>query len=125
MYEYLATVNEVLDGDTLNLTVDLGFDPVYRRLKRGRLYGINAPEKNTQAGLDAKAYLVARLPVGCKVRIKTIKPPKSEFEKTEKFGGFLVIVYPDIMHDATTPETSLNDEMIAKGHAKAYFGGAR
>ncbi len=87
MYEYKATVNEVTDGDTVNLSVDLGFFPIFFRLKRARLYGIDAPEKNTEAGKAAKAYLVGRLPVGCKIRIKTIKPPKSEYEKDEKFGG--------------------------------------
>lgn len=119
MYEYHAIVTEVLDGDTLNLMVDLGFDPIYRRLKRARLYGIDAPEKNTQLGLDAKTYLVARLPAGCKVRINTIKTKTSDFEKTEKFGGFLVVVY------SLDADMSINDELINQGHAKTYFGGAR
>ncbi len=124
MFEYHAKVLEVTDGDTLDLLVDLGFDPVYRRLKRARLYGIDAPEKNTAAGKRAKEFLVNLLPVGTMIRVNTIKI-KSGGEKVEKYGGYLVIIHM-IDDDEDDPGTlSLNDKIIAAGHAKPYFGGKR
>ena len=46
MYEYNAKVTHVVDGDTMDLAIDLGFDIVYN--SRIRLYGINTPESRTR-----------------------------------------------------------------------------
>ncbi len=124
MFEYHAKILEVTDGDTLDLLVDLGFDPVYRRLKRARLYGIDAPEKNTEAGMAAKAYLVNLLPVGTTIRVNTIKV-KSGGEKVEKYGGYLVVLHMIEDNDDDPATLSINDKIVAAGHAKAYFGGKR
>ena len=75
LYNYAATVNRVVDGDTLDLTVDLGF-----RIQHGlrlRLLGINTPELNTREGHVAKEFVQHLLPVGAQVHIHTEKPAKS------------------------------------------------
>ena len=55
IYIYKAELIRVIDGDTVELIIDLGFDT--SRHERFRLYGIDAPEVNTAAGKEAKAWL--------------------------------------------------------------------
>lgn len=118
MYQYKAEVLAVTDGDTVDLLIDLGFDPVYRRLKRARLYGLDAPEKNTIKGKEVKAWLEAKLPVGSTVFVQTVKVKAGE--KQEKYGGFLVNLFINNFQ-----EVSLNQQMLDFGYAKPYYGGAR
>lgn len=106
-----ATINRVVDGDTVDLQVDLGCD--IRLDMRCRLDGINAPEKNTAAGKASKAWVEKTLPVGSDVVVQTVK------DKKEKYGRYLAVVFlPD-------ESVSINDQMIAQGLAKAYYGEAR
>ena len=72
MYEYRARVVEVVDGDTIDLSVDLGFHFAFGT--RFRLLGINAPElhaENPAPGQAAKAALVKLCPLGSDVIVKT------------------------------------------------------
>lgn len=119
MYEYMATVLKVTDGDTLDLRIDLGMTVTIRQ-KRSRLYGIDTPEMNTEAGKAARTFVLKHLDIGKEVRVRTIKA-KTNVELTEKYGSYLVNVYcyPD------EPERCLNDDLVAAGHAVPYFGGAR
>lgn len=75
---YPATVLNVHDGDTVALDLDLGFGTHQMEL-RCRVYGINAPELSTQAGMIAAAFLRSLLPVGCKVTVKS--------HGWDKYGG--------------------------------------
>lgn len=112
IYQYNAVVERVVDGDTIHVTTDLGFDLQFTMTLR--LYGINAPEKSgatKDAGLAAKDYLTTRLPVGTNVIIDTFK------DKKEKFGRYLANV--------TEGATLINKEMVNRGFAVPYFGGAR
>lgn len=109
-------VIRVVDGDTVDLTIDLGFE-VYRRVRvrllNAALKGINAPETNRTAervaGLAAKARLMALLPAGKLVRLRSIKAAGS----TEKFGRWLAVV----LVAGTAGWRSAGDVLVAEGLA--------
>lgn len=108
MYEYVATVLRVIDGDTVDLSVRLGFDIVINL--RFRLYGINAPETrgpSKLAGDEAAAFLRKHLPVGKEVLIRTYKDAK------EKFGRYLAEIISD--------DQNINKLMVKTGHAVEYL----
>lgn len=111
MYEYRATVLAVVDGDTIKADVDLGFNT--KSFQILRLAGINAPEKNTEAGKMAALWLADRLPMGTVVTIRTQK------DRREKYGRYLA----EVMLGAG--EVTLNEMMVANGLAKRYDGGKR
>lgn len=119
MYIYKSTVIKIVDGDTVDLMVDLGFDINFKM--RVRLYGINTPELRASdptivaKAQEAKTFVSSLLPVGKQVYIQTIK------DKTEKYGRYLATIFLDEV--LTVP--SLNQQLIDKGLAVAYFGGKR
>ena len=87
MYEYAALVTRIVDGDTIDLVVDLGL-----RVKidaRCRLYGINAPERGTPGSGQATLWLSDKIPPGTRVNVHTYK------DRTEKYGRWLVDVFLD------------------------------
>ena len=115
MYEYrVLEVSRIVDGDTVDVVVDLGFD--VRHKTRVRLFGINTPECRTKdlaekaAGLSAKERLQDLLN-GVPVTIIT--------NKKDKFGRYLGTLYVE------GAETSVNQTLIDEGHAVPYFGGKR
>lgn len=110
-YTRNAKVNSVVDGDTVDLQVDLGCDISINM--RCRLNGINAPEKNTVTGKASKAWMDKTLPVGSDVVVQTIK------DRKEKYGRYLAVVF------LPGSSTSINDQLITQGLAKAYHGEAR
>ena len=118
MYTYHAEVLKVVDGDTVDVLIDVGFSTF--RKERVRLYGINTPETRTKdlkekaRGLAAKDYLKKRIAdYKGKIIIKT------ELDNKGKFGRILGVLYsPD-------SEINLNEELLQEGHAEEYFGGAR
>lgn len=98
-YTYAAKLLRVIDGDTIVVNVDLGM-----RISTEitvRLMGINAPELNTEAGKNARAFV--RTLNAEQVVVKTHKDPK------DKYGRWLGEVFIN--------GESLNELMIAKGHA--------
>lgn len=116
LYNYKAEVVKIIDGDTLDVNVDLGFD-IWHSI-RIRLYGLDAPETRTtdieekSSGLKTKEFIKNWLDKnGYSIFIKTYKG------KTEKYGRILAEVY-----DSTCAE-QLNDLLILEGLAKPYFGG--
>lgn len=120
MYEYAGTVIRVVDGDTLHVEVDLGMN--IRTDMSLRLYGINAPEKDTQAGRDAKEVLELLLPVSRLVIVRTFK------DRREKYGRYLATVWlkgDDMPMSHEALDGSVNERMVKEGHAVPYFGGAR
>jgi len=116
---YSAEVKRIVDGDTFDCVIDLGFDVLIK--SRVRLYGLNTPECRTKdavekkMGLKAKAYATDWLTGHKFVYIKTV------LDKTEKYGRTLANVYssPNI-EDPTT--ACLNTDMIQSGNAREYFG---
>ena len=116
MYEYFVKeVKNVVDGDTIDVIIDLGFDILFA--SRVRLAGIDTPESRTTdkaekaLGLEAKEYLKKSLKDAKSVVIKTEK-----MNSSEKFGRILGWVY---INDDTV---SLNDKMINDGYAWGYMG---
>jgi micrococcal nuclease len=116
MYEYyVRKVENVVDGDTIDVLIDLGFDILFQ--SRVRLAGIDTPESRTKdlvektLGLEAKEYLKKHLKDAKSVVIKTEK-----MNSSEKFGRILGWVY--INGDTV----SLNDMMINDGYAWGYMG---
>ena len=110
MYEYDAKILRVVDGDTLAVECDLGFD-VSTRLNV-RLSGLDAPERNTVEGKAAIAWLEVEIATrGSDCTLRTIK------DRREKFGRYLGVF--------TFGEWCLNDALLAAGHAKLYDGGKR
>ena len=115
MYEYKATVVKVIDGDTIDVDIKLGFDVVLSK-QRVRLYGIDTPESRTRnkeekiRGLLSKEYLRDNCYVGSVIRLAS--------KERGKFGRILGIIYKD-----DDDEVSINDKMIEEGYAVPYFGG--
>ena len=119
MYEYRAHVLKVIDGDTVDVDIDLGFE-VMLKDQRVRIMGIDTPESRTRDKVEdlfgeaAKAR-VAQLLSG-KVVLKTQINKKGEDMKG-KFGR--------ILGDFVIGDRMLTDIMIEEGHAVAYFGGSK
>ena len=119
MFEYFCKVNRVVDGDTIDVTVDLGFDIPHSA--RVRMMGIDTPESRTRnleekaLGLASKARLKELLK-GQKVKIETSKEGKG------KFGRILADV---IVIDKEGNETNCNQQLIEEGHARPYHGGKK
>ena len=122
-YNFRVTkINRVVDGDTIDVTIDLGFD-LYKK-ERVRVAGVDTPEKRTKnleekaLGLDATAWLKEKLE-------ETIKGDEELTVRTElhggvgKYGRLLGWLY---IGDDTI---SLNEQMITEGYAWAYDGGTK
>jgi micrococcal nuclease len=116
MYEYyVRKVENVVDGDTIDVLIDLGFDILFQ--SRVRLAGIDTPESRTRdlkekaLGLESKEYLKKHLKDAKSVVIKTEK-----MDSSEKYGRILGWVY------VNGDTESLNDKMINDGYAWGYMG---
>ena len=122
-YNFRVTkIDKVLDGDTIDVTIDLGFD-LYKK-ERVRVAGVDTPEKRTRdleekaLGIDATNWLKAKL-------TETIKGDEELLIRTElkggvgKYGRLLGWLY---IGDATI---SLNEQMIEEGYAWEYDGGTK
>jgi micrococcal nuclease len=116
MYEYyVRKVENVVDGDTIDVLIDLGFDILFQ--SRVRLAGIDTPESRTKdlaektLGLESKEYLKKHLKDAKSVVIKTEK-----MDSSEKYGRILGWVY------VNGDTESINDKMINDGYAWGYMG---
>ena len=116
MYEYyVREVKNVVDGDTIDVIIDLGFDILFS--SRVRLAGIDTPESRTTdkaekaLGLEAKEYLKKQLKDAKSVVIRTEK-----MDSSEKYGRILGWVY------VNGDSESINNKMINDGYAWGYLG---
>jgi len=119
MYEYkVKSVDHIVDGDTLDVTVDLGFNISHKI--RVRMYGINTPESRTRdleekaRGLESKKRLTEI--------VTSYMEEDTLFVKTKKkgkYGRYLGVLF--------SPEhsTNINDLLVEEGYAVEYFGGKR
>jgi micrococcal nuclease len=111
MFEYHAVVTSVHDGDTLRADIDLGFG-IWTRDQPIRVYGVDCPELTTDAGKLARDFAKTLLAPGLKILMTTFR------DKKEKYGRY--------MGRLTLPAgIDYASELIARGHAKPYFGGAK
>jgi micrococcal nuclease len=123
IYIYKAELVRVVDGDTVDLIIDLGFDT--QRKERFRLYGIDAPEMNTLAGKAAKAWLWEVLQPLEAIYVQTIQLETKA--KRDKYGRFLAVLYSDLsdlranLQPKTLAVESVNARMIVEGHAKERY----
>ncbi len=118
----VVEINRVLDGDTIDVTIDLGFD-LYKK-ERVRVAGVDTPEKRTrdleekELGIDATNWLKEKLE-------STLAGDDQLSIRTElvggvgKYGRLLGWLY---IGDA---DVSLNEQMITEGYAWAYDGGTK
>lgn len=113
VYLYKAEVKKIVDGDTFDVLIDLGFDTFKK--ERVRLYGLNTPESRTtnleekKMGLAAKEFTDQWLTKAShKIKIETIK-------NNEKFGRLLARVWNEAGE-------CLNTEIVKSGLAREYFG---
>ena len=118
MFEYKASLVKVVDGDTIDVDLDLGFG-VWLKKQRVRFYGINTPESRTRdleekkRGLAAKDRVIELIENCEELSIKTILNKKAR----GKYGRILA----DIMADGI----NVNQTLVSEGHAVEYFGGKR
>ena len=112
MFKYNAKVERVVDGDTIDAMIDLGFDVQVK--KRIRFMGINTPESRTR-DLEEKARGIAS-----KIRLEELLE-SGQFTLQSmgvgKFGRCLGIIYVD--------KVNVNKTLITEGHAVEYHGGKR
>ena len=116
LYHYKAKIDRVVDGDTVDVLIDLGFDMHSRQ--RVRLWGINTPECRTRdkrekaLGLAAKARLIEI--VGFADNDCVIA---TRLDRKGKFGRVLGILYVD--------DLDINEQLIEEGHAVEFYGGKK
>lgn len=108
MYEYYTKIDKVVDGDTVDVFIDLGFSVWHK--ERIRLAGIDTAEKNTPLGKALKQFLVANIE-GKIIRLQVSKP--------DKYGRYLGVAF---LKDSSI---SINDQLIKANLAKQYGGDSK
>ena len=114
----IRSIHKVVDGDTIDADIDLGFD--ISLTKRIRLAGIDTPESRTTdakekaLGLEVKEWLKHRLEGATDIIVKTKLP-----DSTEKYGRILGYLF------INGESESVNTQMITEGYAWSYDGGTK
>jgi len=114
----IRSIHKVVDGDTIDADIDLGFD--ISLTKRIRLAGVDTPESRTsdanekKYGLESKEWLKHRVENAHDIIIKTELP-----DSTEKYGRIIGHLF------INNETTSLNDQMITEGYAWTHDGGTK
>ena len=114
----IRSIHKVVDGDTIDADIDLGFD--ISLTKRIRLAGVDTPESRTadanekKYGLESKEWLKKKVEGAKNILIKTELP-----DSTEKYGRIIGHLF------INDQDTSLNDQMITEGYAWEYDGGTK
>jgi micrococcal nuclease len=126
MYEYKAIVDRVVDGDTIDVTIDLGFK-TWKKV-RVRMEGINTPESRTRDLEEKKLGLAA------KARLQEILKHNNnecvlKVSGVGKFGRALSTVFVESLSplngDDGVTLIDVNKQLITEGHAVEYNGGKR
>jgi len=126
MYDYSCTIRRVVDGDTVDVDVDLGWD-TWKHNKRIRLFAVDTPECRTRdkqekaAGLLAKKFVQERLEVGKKYALKT--------HEKGKYGRYLGTIFLEdgtsinaalVSERLAVPYSGQNKELVEAAHKKNY-----
>ena len=118
MYEYKCKILRVVDGDTVDIDIDLGFG-IWMHKERVRMMGIDTPESRTRDkvektfGLASKDRLKELLPIGSTQHLKT-EIDRSGEDKKGKFGR--------ILGDFIVDEKRCTDILVEEGYAVVYTG---
>ena len=113
LFTYVATVRQVIDGDTLVVT--LLFAPGWRHELKLRLRGLDCPEISTAAGRAAKKFVDGLLKAGDEAIVSTRRP--------DKYDRYLADVF--VGEPGAENEVFLNNALLAGGYAVRYDGGAK
>jgi micrococcal nuclease len=119
MYEYRATLLKIVDGDTVDVDIDLGFGVVLTN-QRIRLYGIDTPESRTRDLEEKKCGKLAAKYIEDHIQVSSTFNLRTRLDGKGKYGrilGELICFVPEFDR-----EMSLNDAMIMKKLAVKYFG---
>jgi len=122
MYQYKIKLDRIIDGDTIDCYIDLGFD--INTKKRIRFVGINTPESRTRDLEEKKRGLEA------KARLKEILEGADEIHLDShgvgKYGRVLGELHVDCVDTVKSPTMiNVNELLIKEGHAVEYHGGKR
>jgi micrococcal nuclease len=126
MHEYRVKIRRIVDGDTVDVDIDLGFGH-YMHKQRIRLFGIDTPESRTRDKVEkvygniAKAYLKARITdPDVPVKLRTHLDTKGKYGRI--LGEFIVT---DNANDRFPADVNVNEEMIQKHLGVRYYGQAK
>ena len=114
MYKYNAKLDRVVDGDTVDALVDLGFD-TWKKV-RIRFYGMDAWESRTRDKEE---------------KVKGLAAKNRVIEMMDECGGNFVLQshgvgkYGRCLGEIFINDTNINQQLISEGHAKKYYGGKR
>ena len=117
MYEYKCKLRRVVDGDTVDIDIDLGFD-IWLTNQRVRLYGVDTPESRTRDKEEKKYGLAAKAYVEKFLDDEWLTLKTAEFNAVGKFGRILGSLY----RTSSFADQSLNEYLIEKHHAVPYYG---
>ena len=125
MYEYSCRVVRVVDGDTVDVDIDLGFD-LWLKKQRIRLYGVDTPESRTRDlvekkhGLAAKKFVQSYLPVGTNQILRTKLDDRGKFGRI--LGEFVIYDSADDRGKVASVHSTLNDLLVSNYHGVPYYG---
>ena len=117
MYKYRCKLKKVVDGDTVDIDIDLGFE-VWLKNQRVRLYGVDTPESRTRDKEEKKYGLAAKQFVENFLDDKWLILQTETYDATGKFGRILGSLY----RTTNYADQSLNEYLIEKHHAVPYYG---
>lgn len=112
MYQYMAKVDKIVDGDTIDVVIDLGFKiTTHQRIRLARIntpetYNVKKDSEEYKKGMEAKQFVEQRLAANnFEIKLETEKV-------TEKYGRYIGTIW------LADSELTLNDELVSKGFAK-------
>lgn len=120
MYQYKCKLGRVVDGDTVDVNIDLGFDVWHQA--RVRLVGIDTPESRTRNKAEKVLGLAA------KARLKEmLKGRQLILNCTKEKGKFGRVLAAIEAHSTklNPPVYQVNQQLIEEGHARTYYGGKK
>ena len=119
MWTYRCKLKRVIDGDTVDVDIDLGFG-IWQMNERVRIMGIDTPESRTRDKIEKKFGLAA------KAKLKSLLGPKPVLQTTiSKKGEDMKGKFGRVLGDFLIDGKQVSQIMCKEGHAVAYFGGAQ
>ena len=119
MLTYRCKLRRVVDGDTVDVDIDLGFG-IWQMKERVRIMGIDTPESRTRNKIEKKFGLAA------KAKLKSLLGPKPVLQTTiSKKGEDMKGKFGRVLGDFLVDGKKVTEIMCKTGHAVPYFGGAK
>ena len=119
MWTYRCKLRRVVDGDTVDVDIDLGFG-IWQMKERVRIMGIDTPESRTRNKIEKKFGLAA------KAKLKSLLGPNPVLQTTiSKKGEDMKGKFGRVLGDFLVDGKQVTEIMCKTGHAVPYFGGAK